>query len=217
MTQQQITERVKKLLRLSQSPNENEALLAHKRAYELMTKYQLSIDMSDLHEIPIKCEWVTYPSKFWRWKKILLNYITDLYYCTYIFSSSYKGVHKIGMIGNKLNVQIAKDMYEYLVDAIEKMAIGYAGCSKWSYKLGLTMNIVQRISAQKKEVKNDLDKENALIVIEQEYQKQNRNFIDKNHPGIKKDRAVETNINYYSYERGLNDGDKISINKQIGE
>jgi len=212
MTEEQVINKVKKLLRLSNSPNENEALLAQEKAYELMTKYHLSIDMTDL-QIPVKYfDLPVENSRFWTWKKVILNIVSKVNYCSSVYYSR-KGSYKITFVGTDLNAQVCKDQYFYFVNAIEKMAKGFRG-KKVSYQLGIAMNIKNRISKQTEKIKNSLDKENSLLVIESEYMKENEKFINEKWGKPRKGSGVST-IDYSAYSEGFIDGDQISINKQI--
>lgn len=214
MTKEQVIEKIKKLLRLSQSPNENEAMLAQKMAHELMTKYRLSIDVTDLKEIHVKSEsWGRVDSKFWNWKKIILDVIVKVNYCTYVYVSA-RSYHKIELVGDPLNIQVCKDIYEYLIEAVERISENFKG-KKMSYKMGLAFNLYDRIKEQAKNIEDDLDEENALIVVEKEYEKRNEEFKKKKWNKLRKDYSRNNVCDYDAFSQGKKDGDVISINKQV--
>lgn len=59
MSEKEVFEKIKKLMALSQSPNENEASLALKRAQKLMQEYSISMEDVTLSEIDEKSEAIT--------------------------------------------------------------------------------------------------------------------------------------------------------------
>ena len=99
--------RIKKLLALSKSPNENEAASALRKANELMADYKLTAEQfSNYTKAKVKDT-----KRFIRWRVFLANAVENLY-ATYHYSD-HEG--NIVFIGGELDVFMSMEMYKYLV------------------------------------------------------------------------------------------------------
>jgi hypothetical protein len=111
---EKIKERVRKLLALSKSDNENEALAALEKANRLMEAYGLTAP-------DIQFESVSVPSTktYVPWRVILANAVSWLYGC-YVYRNSDRG--SMIFTGESLDAFMAAEMFEYLVKSIERIA-----------------------------------------------------------------------------------------------
>jgi len=141
---QKIIERIEKLLALSQSPNENEALAAAEKAQAMLAEYNLSMsDIGQIRDQTIKDNDLLTDRA--GWVKPLLSQVAKLYFCGYYYQtfpaewvkknnldknnrSLLAGGHgrvflRHSFIGEKINIIVAKNMSEYLITTMEKMCI----------------------------------------------------------------------------------------------
>jgi hypothetical protein len=133
-------DKIRKLLALSQSPNENEAARASEKVQELLAEYNLS--MSDVAEkdadgvdesIVVEKGAVTasYP-----WRRPLAQAVASMYFCKYFYTTSRytetikNGVSKLSrqasdthhFVGALHNIAVAKMMFAYLNETIDRLA-----------------------------------------------------------------------------------------------
>lgn len=131
-----IVERIKKLLALSTSPNEFEAMAAANKAHALLAEHNLSLDevqTTDEDEdenIVYDSELMTKESKPWR--RPIGAQVAKMYFCKYVYRFdklptphratpySRRDVHSF--IGTPSNVAISKIMFMYLTETVERLA-----------------------------------------------------------------------------------------------
>jgi hypothetical protein len=109
-----IKRRVKKLLALSTSPNENEAMAALEKARALMEEYRLSESECLYIRQSVKAT-----KRLSSWRLILSKAVAWLNYCE-TFRSPATG--EIVFYGEQTDIFMAGEMYRYLSRAIERMA-----------------------------------------------------------------------------------------------
>jgi hypothetical protein len=128
-------EKIKKLLALSASSNENEAALAAARVQEMLGKYNLT--MLDLKE-ELNDELVTDDETMivtnvepQVWQRSLRNAVAKLYFCMHFYTPSkqkppgrnwYYAYDRHSYVGAQHNVTVAKLMSEFLVDTVNRFA-----------------------------------------------------------------------------------------------
>jgi len=129
-----IIDKIKKLLRLSTSNNENEAALALQRAKELMDKYNLSeVSLNDqfiednfnennVFEIGLK--FTAYNKRLPVYKDIIAANIANIFSCksirNYPIIIDNEIKYCIGLIGFEADVIIAEYAIEYTINFIDK-------------------------------------------------------------------------------------------------
>jgi hypothetical protein len=109
-----IKRRVKKLLALSKSPNENEAVAALEKARSLMDEYRLTEGECLYTRHSVKAT-----KRLSSWRLILSKAVAWLNYCE-MFRSPETG--EIVFYGEDADAFMAGEMYRYLSRAIERMA-----------------------------------------------------------------------------------------------
>lgn len=140
-------EKIEKILLLSQSPNETEALQAFKKAQELMLRHNLS--MTDFERVKAQKveKQVLYSSgKLRIWKNILAYAIAKSNHCL-CYSQKGSAASTFGLIGRPSNIDGAKVQFEYLAGTIEKLSKSSQGDRRYksSLKLGVAVNLHGRI------------------------------------------------------------------------
>ena len=219
-----IVEKIRKLLALGQSPNENEAKLAIERAQQLLLKYNLTI--SDVKAIAddVKENVVESGKRSQTWKNMLINIIAKYNYGEFLIYNG-GGSYKYVIIAKEVNSIVIHNMYEYLVETIDRLAKTYPvkGIkAKNSYRLGLVSGLRARLEVLKSERENngvnfeDGSQITALVVRDMEKQERQlvQNYIDDKIKGVKQ-RKVKNHMNVSDYIAGNADSAKINLNHQI--
>lgn len=114
-----IKERISKLLTLSNSPNENEAMAAMAKAKALLEEHQL--EMSDIENITVEIEIceeiISATSEANKTHGGILIFGLAQYYDFYAYYSGGKGIK---VVGPSTNVYIGVHMYNYLMATMER-------------------------------------------------------------------------------------------------
>jgi len=137
-----IKNKIRKLLALSKSDNENEAAIALEKANKLMEEYAL-----DENEIKFESIGIKSTKTYCLWRFVIANAVTWLYGC-YSYRDQDKGERVF--IGESLDVFMASEMYSYLIKTIERCAkknIRKNAKHKFrqSFKLGMARSLYSRI------------------------------------------------------------------------
>ena len=209
LAMEKILDKINKLLKLSESPNIEEATAAYEKAHKLLRDYNLHIE--DIKEKPeIISEIVDEGKRERGWKSLLLNSIAEANYCSFI-TSKRRGnflndsYFKNTIYGREENIATTRVMYEYLCEAVERVTKDARKIDKRfninSFKIGVVENLRERLL--------NVEECAALVPVSKEAKDK---MIEEN-PNIK-----EVSINF-SDERsiilGNLAGNKISLNKQV--
>lgn len=130
-----IIEKIRKLLALSQSPNENEAMAATEKAQALLAEYNISMDQvqgkaaTPGDDFVIDSE-ITTESR--PWPRAMLSALAALHFGKHFFShvytpnlkraNGYERTDKHSFVGAPHNVEIIKMLAKYLLDTVERLA-----------------------------------------------------------------------------------------------
>lgn len=214
---EKIVDKIRKLLALSESSNEHEAMLAMENANKLLMKYNL--EMSDISEIDLNEmveDNILSGKRIMNYKSTLLNSIMRLNNCEMIIHNKIGKEKTIKALGRKHNIQVSISMYEWLTVTMDKLAKKERGVNLNSFKIGFAHSISQKVNEIIKErdkQKNEFDKNcTALVVQEKALVKQ---FMRSQYPNVK---TVSNNTSIRdqaSYMAGRSAGQSISLNGQI--
>lgn len=125
--------KIKKLLALSESPNENEAYAAARKAQMLMAAH--GVESADLKSIPEGSELdeplvneiiENFGQRVTGWKFSLLDAICRVNYCKCLGG----GQFGIRALGRKTHVEICRSYYHYFVQVVESEAKQHKGKGK---------------------------------------------------------------------------------------
>jgi len=139
---EKIKRKIKKLLALSASPNENEAAAAIEKAREIMGEYGLSES---------QCLYERHSARATKraslWRSVLAKPVAWLYCCE-VFRVPHKG--EMCFFGESFDAFMAREMYGYLSKTIERMArLNVKKSAKRpfreKYKLGIACSLRERI------------------------------------------------------------------------
>ena len=200
-----VKRRVKKLLALSKSPNENEAASALRKANDLMADYKLTAEQFfDYTKAKVKGT-----KRFIRWRVVLANAVENLY-ATYHYSD-HEG--NIVFIGEELDVFMSTEMYKYLVKTIDRMAKqNIRKNAKYKYRQSYRAGIASRLYDRMYELGQQCSWRNLKELEAQ--QKQIAEFVEKQ-VAIKTLKKKFEKANPTAFSKGNNDANGINLSRQM--
>lgn len=200
-----VKRRVKKLLALSKSPNENEAAAALRKANELMADYKLTAEQfSDYTKAKVKGT-----KRFSRWRVVLANAVENLY-ATYHYTD-HEG--NIVFIGEELDVFMSTEMYKYLVKTIDRMAKqNIRKNAKYKYRQSYRAGIASRLYDRMYELGQQCSWRNPKELKAQK--KQIAEFVEKQ-VAIETSKKKFEKANPLAFSKGNNDANGINLSRQM--
>ena len=214
--QNDIVLKIKKLLALSQSPNENEAKSALMMAQRLMVQHKISqreVDASTDKVINIETRQTDFTFTRAQWKGQLAKVIADNL-CCYAYVSTYR-TNRIVFLGKDDDVSICEIVLKYAIDWIEseckrlkktyKELYGTTRGVTESYAMGFVSGLEDQYEEQKasnQEWGLVLQKEQAVIDAFENKEMGTLNYREK---------SYISNV----VEQGKEDGYKFSITDKI--
>ncbi|QEJ99483.1 DUF2786 domain-containing protein [Treponema phagedenis] len=197
-----IKKRIKKLLALSKSSNENEAMAALQKAQELMEAY---------HVTEAECVYTSQAVKTTKresaWRATLANPVASLYACVAL-----RDVSSGQMIfyGEAFDAFMAKEMYGYLSKTIDRM-VKQNVCKrntlkyKNQYRFGIACRLAIRIYELGQQVSWAPEREHKLLAAKK---------AAENEFGIITRNKLKTNHKDKAFNRGVADGGTVSLHRQ---
>jgi ElaB/YqjD/DUF883 family membrane-anchored ribosome-binding protein len=233
-----ILKRVKKLLNLSKSSNEHEAALAMENAQKLLVKYKLSMSQvqdavlyrtEQIAEHTLSCP--TDDLTFEAYASNLLNAICRNSFCRFFRKTRGRKNVAIVLIGKPTDVEIAKAQFMYILEQIERLSSGFkdfpedmdsldynairgkrgqaASKERRDYACGISHRVTQRLKELRKQLETSSET-TALVTTED---KQLGIFMQRYH--LTYGRGAGYNANQSSFSKGIQAGNRISLNRQI--
>jgi hypothetical protein len=222
---EKVADKIKKLFALAQSPNEAEAMAAFAKAQELLTRYNLSMtDLADSTPEEVEEQIIAQSSRRVYWQENLLDAVATANYCHCFVRKN--GIDaKQMMLGRPVNIKSAKLQFEYLVEAVERLANLANGdrAFKNAFKLGASQRLSTRITEgmerQKKEGINTNDQQESVsaIVVRSLYEKLDAEIKAYIADNLKiKTRSTRPSCSSSEgFFAGQSAGDRVSLNKQV--
>ena len=225
-----IFSKIEKLFALGQSPNENEAKLAMAQAHKLLTKYNLSAEYFNSvkdkdGKVQANENVFKTGKRLAQWKSSLLNGVAGANYCKFFIRRNFAG-YELVIVGRKHNVAIAKYMFEYLCETVERLAKKNAGkgaSAKNSYRIGMSSGLVQKLyeemrRAEKEGVVVDGETSSALVVqnLGKDLARENSKFIRNKVGRLSNVRQRSSAKDYSNLSQGRSDAKNVSLNRQVG-
>jgi Protein of unknown function (DUF2786) len=217
-----ILNKIKKLLALSHSPNENEAVVAAQKANELLTKYNLSLGDVYSGENVFTKEIICTYKKAISWKGQLLAGVAFLNFCI-AYEVRFDGISASVLYGRQANAITGKVQWEYLVDVVEKLNaqsnfVGLA--ARNAFKIGCAVRIANRMRSivedqERTGIYSEGNSVSALVVqsLHQKMEAEKKQMMvelgdaPSKKPGTYSDRDA--------YSEGLRAGDSVGLSKQL--
>lgn len=223
---EKIIARVKKMLNLAQdeAASEGERDNALRMAYNLMAKHNLSqatIDEASLEKQEPRIDFEN-RSHGMVWARHVNSIIAKLFFCeSYI--TLHRGQTKVTyhFIGRESNAMTAAVMAEFVVNSIRKEAAKLYGYGS-SNGTGFALGAVHRLSDRVEEIianygKQDSAPGTALVLANLYHTEEEANsqLLPANLKKSRKQPVAE--VDPQAYYRGKAFGDKINLNKQVGQ
>ncbi|WP_428769320.1 DUF2786 domain-containing protein [Treponema sp. HNW] len=205
---EQIKKKIKKLLALSKSPNENEAMAALEKARKLMEENGLSDLDCDIYTEETKCL-KSRP----LWQQIIGSGVAWIN-GTVVRIISDDGSPVVRFHGSETDVFISKEMYQYLVKTVDRMAKQNIRKNakkpyRDSYKEGMATSLYVRMLEAGALYSWANRRESQLAVIDKyvvELYKEGYETVDHTSATKKRNNAA--------FYRGANDGESVNLNRQ---
>ncbi len=212
-----IIEKVKKLLALSESSNENEAQLAMIKAQEILAKYKLSFkEVKEFKKINSKIIKKVSDITFRRskWKAELADVIANNFGCYIYFET--KRTHKIVFLGKEEDAMVCNIILEYAIDSIESAmrAIKYSYRRNKMSTKGITndyaMGFIEGLNYRFEKQKQN-NREWGLVLMRDADVTETYNNMD-----FRKNLNCDVDFEYSEiYGQGVEDGKKFSISDKV--
>lgn len=233
MTYEQALDKVRKLMRLSESANQNEAALAAAKAQEIIDRFKIEKFSLEYDEDKSRAD---EPIKDFgfdpidnsstqrvTWKIRLAGSIARENQC-----KAYSTRGRVCLVGRASDVNTVRYLYAWMVREVEQLSKrDCAGCGRTyhnNYKIGCVETIANRLHAQRSEtikaVKHEAVNPMALMRIDQSLQvieKRSKEVTDwvKSHMSL---RSVSSNssYNHSAREAGRRAGREVNLRPSSG-
>ena len=230
-----IHEKIEKLLRMAGDPatTEDEAVAFMEKAYDLMSKYNISPEgLAETSEAPVNEELYT-PKVDASWYQKLAVATSTLYfsgvYRKKIVDKEHQRFTNEGLefgkktvylfVGKKHNRSVAHGMFGYFMETMDRMAKEAYDSPKdrVEFHKGFCFRLQQRILEEIKKAKSNYNlpnRDNLPMVIENEAQAVALYIAERTNG---KARRMKTKIASEAAIKGYEAADEVSFNKQLGE
>jgi hypothetical protein len=239
MSHDEALEKVRKLLRLAESPNVHEAVLAAGRAQEIMERFKiesLSVESKDsqLPEEPIRdFDIDPLDANYATWKSRLAVALARENQCKVYSGQHAYGKRNVSLIGRATDVSTVRYLYAYLIREINRLSDrDCAGCGRTYYnnfRLGAVQEISDRLQQQRKATREKMrveaslnaDNSRALIVLDSALAKLDKRRDDvelwtKTHLSLRCGSGSRITFNGSARDAGRRAGREINLNRGKG-
>jgi Protein of unknown function (DUF2786) len=236
-----LVDKVRKLLALAGSSNEHEAARAAEKAQAILAEYNLSMtdvkSTDEKEDLKIDKSIVTDSVP---WRRRLGVAVAQMYFCKYFYTFKKEYIpsrpngyvrHDVhSFVGAEHNLVIAKLMFQYLNETIERLAkdgsmqypTNERSSYRTSFKAACSLRVARRIhdrieAAKKGQVKSETTGTNLPACLDL-YEKTNRQltqFIDQEVGKLKTAKSRVTLTHESAVRDGLAAGDKIGLDAQV--
>ena len=227
MEREEIIEKIKKLLRLSESSNEHEAALAASKAREFLTLYNLSLADLSIEDLYEKLGIIEVPTtdmiKLEDWSQVLAFHIARVFDC-YVIGMGTE-LASIVFIGFPSDAEVAAYTFEFLrrkIEDLSKLAIRTRreeekGIDEETYRQTYLIGAVQRIReemVQRSLVFKIQEKNECTSLVL--YKKENLDkYLKSKYPDIETSESILLDMDRESFYRGYAQAKGIQINQAI--
>ncbi|MBN2641513.1 MAG: DUF2786 domain-containing protein [Victivallales bacterium] len=216
--------KIKKLLALSQSNNENEAAVALARAVKLCAEHGLSIEeleASGMGEQILEKEIAGYRTSIPQWESIFRAELMEIFGCRMVYKrrTSFFGRRETALlvVGFSSDIEIFKYVYEYLLRQIKKFtathmkSIGLEGSSREKYRRNYLLGMCHRVVENAKAIYQADAEPEAMsgygLILKR------GGVVDKHLEGLSSRRRSKLNIAADPFLAGVSDANQIALRK----
>lgn len=163
-----VLDKVRKLLRLAESPNANEAAAAAAKAQQLIDEHNLSaallsietgVDAPDepIEDFAKKGAHLDAPARLDRWRIELASSIAYANSCRIYYTDRLSARHKIALVGRPSDADTVRYLYAHLCAEVNQLADrdgkGYGRTWRNNFRLGVVDTIRGKLRQQQSEFK----------------------------------------------------------------
>lgn len=215
-----IIDKIKKLLSLSESPNENEAALAMEKVYRLLAKYELSVEevqgeVNSIQQLAFQSK-----SRSAFYERYLRLVVADVYKVGLVIQAGFKESpsgyirqNTFYFVGKRHQIEVAKYVHDFLYELIKKKwGVYKKGLGKlprkllYAHKRGYWCGFSEAVYKNlKKKIEGMNEQEGLVLVKDPEIDEYTRNF--KRAPALK-----EQTVMNVSYLKGFELGMETDVN-----
>ncbi len=226
---EKLYEKIKKLLNLSGSPNENEASVAFDKAQQLLQKHNLSMfeveNMEEGDAIISHCV-IDFTPGVARWERRLMSAIAENLSCKMLrtLTKNMLGTKRVSfsVVGHKTDVEVFNYLLTYLLRAVKELGkkemkhyTGQSGNTRKMYRehflYGIVANIAERVD-QKYERQKVSAEFGAMILSRESSVK---NYL--NNLNVKKGISRKIRVTQQAFQKGYEVGNGIGLNDGLDE
>lgn len=208
-----LMQKVQKLLQLAQSGNLHEAALATEKAQELVTKYNLEMSEQNLSDPQTVMKRIMQGKRVGGKEKAIYQMLQFFY--VYPVFNHYRGGYYLEVAGSRENITIAHYVCDFLEQKLEALWKEQKATSELKGKRdknSFFLGIAQGFCDSQKEIEKNSSKRKDLIHLQQELTLHKERVY-----GRLSGRATQQNINHAAKSRGQQIGEKLQINRGVGE
>lgn len=226
--QEKIIDRVKKMLALAHDGGamEGERDNALRMAYNLLAKYNLSMNQVEAHDSnppegreSQKATFVVYP-----WARSIAGLVGSLFFCNYYFMRSGTGKQATHcFIGKASNAATAQYMSEFVVKSVCREAARLYGSAIAPEARCFAVGVVRKLQERIKEIKDSLNTESkpgtALALINIDKAERQANSLWLADQGVKLKHSASRSkgvTDSGAYHAGKDFGARVSLSPQVG-
>jgi predicted SprT family Zn-dependent metalloprotease len=216
-------EKIRKLLNLASSSNENEASVAMNRVREIYARYNLekvASESNEFYHAYIK----TNRKRLHTYEQKIMGILVSHYMVEVIVGSAFcpeqrSHLRTIELIGRKENVLMAEFVYEFLktyvsykVTEKRKQQGAFPASLAKSYLLGLLTGFDEKLT-QQTELKENIDIKNSLVAFTKD--PQIKGYISKIHPRLVSVASQARLKSHDFFNTGRREGQSLTINRPL--
>lgn len=239
---EKVIDKIRKLLALSQSPNENEAASAAAKAQAMLAEHCLhmaevesqggaKVDANFTMDNALQTESV-------KWRRWIANAVAQMYFCSHFFSHKYqprtsgvgyKRTDTHTFVGAAENIEVCKMMFTYLCATVVRLSLegakqqardksSYITSFRQACAARLHSRIKERIAAAKRgEVKTEAGTNlPALMNLYTDTHNKLQAYIAEKVGGTRHVKQRGSSNNVAGYMDGTKAGNSIGLDTQIG-
>ncbi|AEF85227.1 conserved hypothetical protein [Treponema primitia ZAS-2] len=209
---EKVIEKIRKLFAMSESTSINEAAIAAEKAQLLMSEYSISAgDFMASFNIPTK-------RNIPLWQQSLGLTIADLYGVVMrrdqnlIYEDDASGyyTYSLQFIGDEVYATVAKEMFVYLKEAIQRLSMAVGGrSSRDAFCKGASRTVIEKL--------NNMGTDESWISQRKRRYLQACDYVENTLAlVVPARRNVKFSIDQSNYDKGRDAGNRISLHRQAG-